>query len=168
MLTLKKILLTAFCVSAFTLSVKAQEAQGVRVCITDSINEAGNIRIEQPASVAAMVAATVVMQSSDAESSQTPVASQAAATRNGYRVQIFDDNNPRTARQQAAARQAQIHAAFPQWRAYVIFNSPYWQVRVGDFHSRAQAEEAMRTIREAFPASAPYIRIVRDKIHYSD
>ncbi len=167
MLTFNKILLTALCVSAFMPGLSAQQTQQSTVCITDSINAAGNIRIEQPASVAAMVTSTIVAPPSESGSA-APVSNQAAATRSGYRVQVFDDNNPRTARQQAAARQAQMHAAFPQWRAYVNFNSPYWQVRVGDFHSRAQAEEAMRTIREAFPASAPYIRIVRDKIHYND
>ncbi len=50
-------------------------------------------------------------------------------------------------------------------RSYIMFNSPYWRVKVGDFRTRAEAEAAMAELRHAFPSMAAYMRIVRDKIN---
>ena len=90
------------------------------------------------------------------------------ATRTGYRVQVFDDNNPRTARSNAEAAHRRLAAEFPEMRSYISFNSPYWRVKAGDFRTRAEAEAAMAEIQHAFPALAGYIRIVRDKINVND
>lgn len=101
-----------------------------------------------------------------AEASDTPAATPARNTsRAGYRVQIFDDNNARTAKREAQSRRSMVGARFPEFRTYVSFNSPYWRVKVGDFHSRSEAEAAMGAIRQAFPALGPHLRIVRDRIN---
>lgn len=135
------------------------------ISIVENINTSGNISIEQPENLARMLVRVAQPSESDAEAGTHVATISPASTRGGYRVQVFDDNNPRTARAQSEARRRQIVEAFPQWPCYVSFNSPYWQVRVGDFTTRGQAEAALAEIRDAFPATSAYIRVVRDKIN---
>ena len=135
------------------------------------INASGHVSVEQPEALGARLAAPARESAREVSAepadhaSESHHASAAIGTRAGYRVQVFDDNNPRTARREAQEKRAMFGRRFPHYRAYVAFNSPYWRVKVGDFRSRSEAEAAMAEIREAFPSLAAYIRIVRDKIH---
>lgn len=99
------------------------------------------------------------------ETETQPTTTTRNTSRMGFRVQVFDDNNVRTAKREAQARKNQIERRFPEYRAYVSFNSPYWRVKVGDFHSRSEAEAAMGAIRQAFPAMGNQLRVVRDRIN---
>jgi hypothetical protein len=90
------------------------------------------------------------------------------AHRSGFRIQVFDDNNASTARHQAQSRKAMYESRFPEYRAYVSFNSPYWRVTVGDFTSRARAEAVMSEFKKAFPSQAAHMRIVRARINTGD
>lgn len=94
----------------------------------------------------------------------TPTATR-SKMRSGYRVQIFDDNNARTAKSEAQARRNRVGARFPEYNTYISFNSPYWRVKIGDFRTRSEAEAAMGAIRAAFPAYGSQLRIVRDRIN---
>lgn len=87
------------------------------------------------------------------------------AVKVGYRIQVFDDNNPQTAKAGASERKALIENKFPEFQGYVTFNSPYWRVKVGDFRTRSEAEAAMGALRVAFPTLASQFRVVRDKIN---
>ncbi len=138
------------------------------ICIVERINASEWISINQPEALDALLRRHQSHSTDTADENGTSVHDVVLATRNGYRVQVFDDNNPRTARQQAQQRQAQVAAAFPQWRAYVTFNSPYWQVRVGDFRRRGEAEAALAEIRESLPSVAAYARIVPEKINITE
>lgn len=82
----------------------------------------------------------------------------------GYRVQVFSDNNVRTARNEARLKQRNIRARFPQYESYVTYNQPYWRLRVGDFRTQEEAAAFMAQLRKAFPAYAREMRVVRDKI----
>ena len=83
----------------------------------------------------------------------------------GYRIQVFSDNNQRTAKAQAQARERNISVQFPELRVYRLYKSPSWRVRVGDFKTRNEAEQVMQEIKEAFPAYASEVTIVVDKIN---
>lgn len=144
----------------------AEDAPAVsEPAIVAEINASGNITVTQPAFLDSIVARQASVGLSSVENVDK---SNQATTRSGYRVQVFDDNNPRTAASQAKARQAQMETAFPALKTYVTFNSPYWRVKVGDFRTRAEAEIAADEIRSAFPSLAGYLRIVRDKINNND
>ena len=130
------------------------------------ITAAGNITINQPEALARLL--EYIPAAESAESSDGEIHPGSVATRTGYRVQVFDDNNPRTARSNAEAAHRRLAAEFPEMRSYISFNSPYWRVKAGDFRTRAEAEAAMAEIQHAFPALAGYIRIVRDKINVND
>lgn len=129
--------------------------------IVERINNSGNITVEIPA---ALMQRLQPAETQTVEES-THNASVAPATRVGYRVQVFDDNNVSTAKHQAQARRQQMQSRFPEFRTYIQFNSPYWRVKVGDFKTRSEAEAAMGTIRAAFPALGPQLRVVRDRIN---
>jgi len=88
-----------------------------------------------------------------------------ASTSSGYRVQVFLDNNPRTAKATARRKASAISSRFPEMRTYITYNSPYWRLRVGDFRSHAEASEAAAELRSAFPGSAKEVRVVRDRIN---
>lgn len=133
--------------------------------IVDSLNDHGNISVVQPDALNNRLKAphhqTVVEQTDDNITAETA----APKIRAGYRVQVFDDNNVRSAQRDAQSRKQQIETRFPEFPVYVTFSSPYWRVKVGDFKTRGEAEAAMAEIRHAFPAMAKSLRIVRDRIN---
>lgn len=83
----------------------------------------------------------------------------------GYRVQVYADNNVRSAKSEARNRERAVSSAFPQHATYVSYASPYWRLRVGDFRSQYDAEKAAAEIRKTFPRYAREVRVVRDKIN---
>ena len=148
------------------------------ISITGDINAAGHVRVSQPEALTARLssrkqASTAAETSGETtgDVSRIEIATgrrHASSVRTGYRIQVFDDNNPRTARQSASSVKSRIENSFPAYRAYVTFNSPYWRVKAGDFRSRAEAESAMAEIKKAFPELKAYIRIVRDRVNIYD
>lgn len=135
--------------------------------IADRINSSGSVTIIQPDALNARLQKVVVSESDgddNTEEQSGPVA--IPKVKAGYRVQVFDDNNVRTAKQEAHERKTKIESRFPMMATYVTFNSPYWRVKVGDFSTRSEAEAAMAEIRQAFPELAKSLRIVRDRIKH--
>ncbi len=149
--------------------------------IVDRLNSAGTIKIDQPASLGSrlgkgsdnVIVATVVADSIGSNKLEAEIAEkqdnapQAAATKKvaGYRVQVFSDNNPRTAKAEARAKAKELANALP-YKTYVVFTAPYWRLRVGDFTSKEEAEVAATRIKKKFPGYSAEIRIVRDKINH--
>ncbi len=83
----------------------------------------------------------------------------------GYRVQVFSDNNSRTAKNEARAKERRVMSRFPQYRSYVMFKAPYWRLRIGDFRTQQEAASAAEDIKRAFPSYSKEIRVVQDKIN---
>lgn len=83
----------------------------------------------------------------------------------GYRVQLFSDNNSRTAKNEARAKERRVMARFPQYRSYVMFKAPYWRLRVGDFKTQQEANAVAEEIKRAFPSYSKEIRVVQDRIN---
>ena len=134
--------------------------------IAGHLNAAGVITVTQPAGLDARLTKEIAPAPEEiADGVAQETVGAVHHGRAGFRVQIFDDNNVRTARSEAQARKNQIELRFPEYKAYVTFNSPYWRVKVGDFTSRSEAEAAMAEIRQAFPSMARSLRIVRDRIN---
>ena len=148
------------------LNVVAQEVPnqdvGTKAPIISQIEEDGYITVNIPIQLNSLLSYDSSDSQHGTEDSTEQVKSIAKV---GDRVQVFDDNNVRSAKTQAQERKNMIENRFPEFRAYVQFNSPYWRVKVGDFHTRSEAEAAMAAIRSAFPAFANQLRVVRDKIN---
>ena len=82
----------------------------------------------------------------------------------GYRVQVFSSNNLETAKTDAYNIEGQIKEAFPQQSIYVIYTSPSWKVRVGDFATQAEAQSFQTELIKAFPSMRSEIYIVKEQI----
>lgn len=131
--------------------------------IADVLNNQGVISVIQPQALNQRLVASVTVSPSDESEPSSEVV--APKVRAGYRVQVFDDNNVRSAQRDAQSWKKQIESHFPEYPVYVTFSSPYWRVKVGDFKTRGEAEAAMGEIKHAFPAMAKSLRIVRDRIN---
>lgn len=82
----------------------------------------------------------------------------------GYKIQAFAGNNQRTSKNEAYRKQAMINQAFPELETVVIFDSPFWRVRVGNFRSRDEAAAVLRELRNAFPSFGKEMYIVTDEV----
>lgn len=151
---------TIFAISAFSVSSIIYAGQPT---VADVLNSSGNISVIQPQALNDRLKAVVHVAVTEDESI---VETQTPKVRAGYRVQVFDDNNVRSAKHDAQSCKSQIETRFPEFPVYVTFNSPYWRVKVGDFKNRGEAEAAMAEIRHAFPSMAKSLRIVRDRINH--
>ncbi|MBN1338766.1 MAG: SPOR domain-containing protein [Bacteroidales bacterium] len=79
----------------------------------------------------------------------------------GYRVQILFEsgNNSKTLAREAIAK---FNEEYPYTKAYLIFESPYYKVRVGDFRTKMEAEKFMTTIQPDYPSAF----VTRDNISF--
>ena len=75
----------------------------------------------------------------------------------GFRVQIYSGSGIKS-KDEAASAQARFLKAFPDKKAYIIYNAPFWRVRVGDFRSRSEAMAMLNEVKPSFSGSY----IVRD------
>lgn len=117
----------------------------------------GKVNVVQPAELARRV--------SRAEGVIKYDGNKGYAQSSGYRIQVFSDNDYRTAKNNALYKEGLIRQAFPEMETYVTFTSPFWRLRVGDFRSYEEASHALRSLKDEFPQMAREMRIVRDKIH---
>ena len=147
------------------LSVHAQGSRGNIVPVIDQIEESGLITINMPENLIPVLSYSHNPDGASSVSVEKTPEQSSPSVKVGYRVQVFDDNNPRTAKTQAQERKLMIENRFPEFQGYVTFNSPYWRVKVGDFRTRSEAEAAMGAIRSAFPSIGSQLRVVRDKIN---
>lgn len=65
----------------------------------------------------------------------------------GYRVQVFFGNDRKT----AYFQQAKFKALYPELNAYISYTQPNYRVKVGDFKTRAEAQQLMSKLRPDFP-----------------
>jgi len=79
----------------------------------------------------------------------------------GYRIQIrfFSGNK---GRKKAYKLKSELLEKLPQYMPYVIYNQPYFKVRLGDFFTKSEALKALETVKTAYPDAF----IVEDLIDY--
>lgn len=71
------------------------------------------------------------------------------ATVSGFRVQVYSGNN----RAQAIQIRTEVLEKYPDYAAYLIYKQPTFRVRVGDFRSRAAAQELYLELKALYPVS---------------
>lgn len=82
----------------------------------------------------------------------------------GYKIQAFAGNNQRTSKNEAYRKQSLINNAFPGLETVIIFDSPFWRLRVGNFRSRGEANGVMSQMRQHFPSFGKEMYIVVDEV----
>ncbi len=80
---------------------------------------------------------------------------------NGYRIQIAAYSGVNSKSQAETARN-NFNNLFPFTKSYLIYNEPYFKVRIGDYYSRLQAYKELENIKLTYPSAY----IVPDKIKY--
>lgn len=156
---LSLLLTVVICLSAF--------ADTDSITIVNHITDGNDNKINQPDKLLERLVKVDAVDEEDDEQKEElnkPVNGRMA----GYRVQVFSDNNARTAKNEARSKQRMIATRFPRYQTYVMYTSPYWRLKVGDFKSQQDAQKAADEIGKAFPAFRKEIRVVRDRISIQD
>lgn len=68
-------------------------------------------------------------------------------TDKGYRLMIISTNN----RDEALAAKTKVYTYFPDLKAYMWYQSPYFKVKAGNFKDRKDAESFQRRLNAYFP-----------------
>src|SRR6185312_6254390 len=66
----------------------------------------------------------------------------------GFRVQVM--NSPD--RTKVFEAKAKIYEQFPDYKPYLLYQSPNYKLRVGNFKTQDEAEDAMRQLSKLFPS----------------
>lgn len=75
----------------------------------------------------------------------------------GFRIQIVNS----TDRNNAMEAKTRVYKLYPELKAYLQYQSPYFRLKVGNFKTRQEAEEYLRDLSRDFPNT---VFIVRDTI----
>jgi SPOR domain len=66
----------------------------------------------------------------------------------GWRIQVI--NSPD--RSKVFAAKATMLQEFPDWKPYLLYQSPNYKLRVGNFKTQEEAEDAVKQISRIFPS----------------
>lgn len=141
---MKKIALI-LCATLLSLGLRAQQTEKAdSVAVYDVFeNFSENLSVIQSEEVHAAMTAHV-----DRNARRTA----AGLTGQSYRIRIFFDSgqNARGASEAAAARFRSLHPGVEVTRS---FTNPFFKVTVGNYSSKADAANALRSIQQEFPAA---------------
>lgn len=74
----------------------------------------------------------------------------------GYRVQIMNSSN----RDDVYAKKAEVYSHFTDFKGYIIYDQPYYKLRIGDFLTKLEARKHLDQIITVFPTAF----LVRDEV----
>ena len=81
-----------------------------------------------------------------------------------FRVQVFSDSKGERSRQEGLRKRSAVARRFTDYPIELKWDSPYWQLRVGKFETREDADEAANEIKKAFPSYSKEIHVVRQRM----
>ena len=84
-------------------------------------------------------------------------------TTEGYRLEIFFSSATK-AREQSVRVKNEFNLVFPDIASYMLFQTPNFKVRVGDFRSKSEALKAKAHIASKYPNAF----IVKDNIRFPE
>lgn len=71
----------------------------------------------------------------------------AARTARGYRIMVISTNK----RDEAIAAKTRIYTNFPELKAYLIYQAPYFKLKTGNFRTQEEAAPYLRSLGSMFP-----------------
>ena len=66
----------------------------------------------------------------------------------GFRLLVINT----TKRDDAIAAKAKVYTNFPELKAYLLYQSPYYKLKVGNFKDRKEAEDYQKKMKYYFPS----------------
>ena len=80
-----------------------------------------------------------------------------ARTAKGYRLLVINTNK----RDDAISAKTKVYTNFPELKAYLVYQSPYFKLKVGNFRTREEALSYQKTLAYHFPKG---VFVVNDTI----
>lgn len=65
----------------------------------------------------------------------------------GYRLLVINTNK----RDEAVAAKTKVFTFFPELKSYLIYQSPFYKLKVGNFKDRKEAQEYLERLKKYFP-----------------
>lgn len=65
----------------------------------------------------------------------------------GYRLLVINTNK----RDEAVAAKTKVYTYFPELKSYLIYQSPFYKLKVGNFKERKEAEDWLERLKKYFP-----------------
>jgi SPOR domain len=78
-------------------------------------------------------------------------------TMSGYRIQVINSND----RNKVFAVKAKIYQSYPELKPYLMYQPPFYKLKVGNFKTKEEAEDYRKELAREFPTG---LYIVRDII----
>ena len=78
-------------------------------------------------------------------------------TMSGYRIQVINSND----RNKVFALKAKIYQSYPELKPYLMYQPPFYKLKVGNFKTKEEAEEYRKELSREYPTG---LYIVRDII----
>ena len=75
----------------------------------------------------------------------------------GFRILIINTND----RNKANEAKARLYRNFPDVKSYLVYQSPFYKLKAGNYLNQKEAEDALNRLQVVFPAN---LYIVRDVI----
>ena len=72
----------------------------------------------------------------------------------GYRIQVANTSD----RNAAISAKTKIYQLYPELKAYLLYQAPYFRLRVGNFKDKEEAEDYRKSLSREFPNSVFLIR----------
>ena len=75
----------------------------------------------------------------------------------GYRVLVINTNK----RDEAMAAKTKIYSNFPELKAYLVYQAPYFRLKAGNFRTKEEAQQYQKMLSAYFPKG---VFVVNDTI----
>ena len=82
----------------------------------------------------------------------------------GFRIQVYSGSQKQASKDEAYAKERKVKSKYPEYATYVVFDSPFWKLRVGDFVERREAEDALKKMKKVLSEYAGDLFIVIDNV----
>jgi hypothetical protein len=70
-----------------------------------------------------------------------------ARTARGYRLLVINTNK----RDEAISAKTKVYTNFPELKAYLVYQAPYFKLKVGNFRTREEAQDYRTSLGYYFP-----------------
>lgn len=74
----------------------------------------------------------------------------------GYRIQVMNSSN----RSDVYEKKAEVYTIFNQHKGYIVYDQPYYKLRIGDFKTKLEARKFLEEVIAEFSTAF----IVKDEI----
>jgi len=98
-------------------------------------------------------------------SSETGVSETDYVKANGFRIQVFMSNNPKTARKEMTDKGSLIKETFPDAAVYPEYVAPNWKLLIGDFITKEEADVFMQQMKKSIPGLGKEMYIIPGKVN---